>query len=150
MIQYSKATLDDLEFLIELRIRDLKMFSTVPIQEETIKNIRYFLINGLENQTCITLLGYDKEVLISSATVYTYNVMPSNENIKGIVGQFTNVWVDERYRHQGIASQMVKKLILDLKDKVGMYCLNSSDEGIELYKKLGFQNKENYFVLYTK
>ena len=29
--------------------------------------------------------------------------MPSNENPSGIMGQLTNIWVDEKYRHQGIA-----------------------------------------------
>lgn len=150
MIQYRNAVLEDLDFLCELRFRDLKMFSDQEIKIKTKTHIKKFYRDGIQHQTCLTLLGYDHDLCISSATIYLYHIMPSNENPRGIVGQITNVWVDIIYRHQGIASHMVKQLICQMKDSVGMFCLNSSNQGMELYKKLGFVKKENYFVMYTE
>lgn len=80
--------------------------------------------------------------MIGYATLYTYKTMPSNNNITGIVGQITNVFVESQYRHQGIASSMIKQLMND--QSIGMYCLNSSKDAIEFYKKIGFQKRNNY------
>ena len=42
MINFRYATISDLDFLVELRIRDLKMFSNQNINQETINNIKKF------------------------------------------------------------------------------------------------------------
>ncbi|MFQ9072701.1 MAG: hypothetical protein ACLR43_08175 [Faecalibacillus faecis] len=47
-------------------------------------------------------MGYHLNQIISTATIYYYDILPSNENSKGKVGQITNVWVDENYRHLGL------------------------------------------------
>ena len=60
---------------------------------------------------CHTLVGYHLNQIISTATIYYYDILPSNENSKGKVGQITNVWVDENYRHLGIGRYMVEYLI---------------------------------------
>ena len=72
--------------------------------------------------------------------------MPSNENPSGIMGQLTNIWVDEKYRHQGIASRIVSDLLTKGQGKCGMICLNSSKDAIALYQKLGFKTKEMYMI----
>ncbi len=42
MIQFRRASLDDLELLVGLRLHDLQMFSNQPIQTQIIQNIRQF------------------------------------------------------------------------------------------------------------
>lgn len=91
MIQFRKATLDDLDLLVNLRIHDLKMYSQQTISDMTIQNIRLFYQEKLEKDECMTLLGYDQEYLIATSSLYQYRVMPSNENPSGKVGQITNV-----------------------------------------------------------
>ena len=147
MINFRYATISDLDFLVELRIRDLKMFSNQNINQDTINNIKKFYQNGIKNQTCFTLLGFDNDNFVVSGTLYLYNIMPSNENPLGRVGQLTNIWVKEEYRHQGIATKVVKELIALKKDECGMVCLNSSHEAKSLYQKIGFKTKENYMVM---
>ena len=41
-IEYKVLGVDDLELLVELRIKDLKMFSKQKITNSTIENIRVF------------------------------------------------------------------------------------------------------------
>lgn len=147
MINFRYATISDLDFLVELRIRDLKMFSNQNINQDTINNIKKFYQNGIKSQTCFTLLGFDNDNFVASETLYLYNIMPSNENPLGGVGQLTNIWVKEEYRHQGIATKVVKELIALKKDECGMVCLNSSHEAKSLYQKIGFKTKENYMVM---
>lgn len=147
MINFRYATISDLDFLVELRIRDLKMFLNQNITQDTINNIKKFYQNGIKSQTCFTLLGFDNDNFVASGTLYLYNIMPSNENLLGRVGQLTNIWVKEEYRHQGIATKVVKELIALKKDECGMVCLNSSHEAKSLYQKIGFKTKENYMVM---
>lgn len=147
MINFRYATISDLDFLVELRIRDLKMFSNQNINQDTINNIKKFYQNGIKSQTCFTLLGFDNDNFVASGTLYLYNIMLSNENPLGRVGQLTNIWVKEEYRHQGIATKVVKELIALKKDECGMVCLNSSHEAKSLYQKIGFKTKENYMVM---
>ena len=147
MINFRYATISDLDFLVELGIRDLKMFSNQNISQDTINNIKKFYQNGIKSQTCFTLLGFDNDNFVASGTLYLYNIMPSNENLLGRVGQLTNIWVKEEYRHQGIVTKVVKELIALKKDECGMVCLNSSHEAKSLYQKIGFKTKENYMVM---
>lgn len=142
MKMYRYATIDDLELLVCLRIKDLKMYSSLSIEKQTIDNIREFYKNGINDHTLKTILCYQDDLLIAYATLYTYKTMPSNTNPNGIVGQITNVFVESDYRHQGIASSLIQELMKD--KKIGMYCLNSSWEAMKFYEKLGFQRKNNY------
>ncbi len=146
MIEFRYATIKELELLVELRIRDLKMFSKQKISADTINNIRDFYFNGLNNHTCFTILGYAQDKLVASGTLYLYQVMPSNDNPSGIMGQLTNIFVEKQYRHQKIATKIVTELIKIGEQICGMLCLNSSDEALGLYQKLGFQRKERYMV----
>ena len=146
MIRYRYATLKDLDLLVQIRLRDLKLFSKKEVKKETIKQIRNFYHDGLCNQTCMTLLGYDQDILIATGTLYFYPVIPSNNNITGIMGQITNIYVDKAYRHQGIASYIIKTLILKGQDQTDCFCLNASKEALPLYQKLGFQVKDNYMI----
>ena len=110
-IEYKVLGVDDLELLVELRIKDLKMFSNQKITHSTIENIRVFYKEKMLKDECHTLVCYHLNQIISTATIYYYDILPSNENPKGKVGQITNVWVDENYRHLGIGRYMVEYLI---------------------------------------
>ncbi len=118
------------------------MFSSVSLTDEVVTNIRKFYQEKLENNELLTLLGYDKDVLIATATIYYYHILPSCSIPRGLIGQISNVWVDDKYRHQGIASRMIK--YLEDNSDVDMICLNSSTN--ELYEKLGYKLKNNYYV----
>lgn len=147
MINFRYATINDLNFLVKIRIRDLEMLSNQIINQDTIYNIKKFYQNGLKDKTCFTLLGFDGDKFIASGTLYMYNIMPSNENPLGVMGQLTNIWVKEEYRHQGIATKVVNELIALKKGQCNMFCLNSSQQAQSLYQNLGFKTKENYMIM---
>lgn len=85
-IEYKVLDIEDLELLIKLRIKDLKMFSNQKITRSTIENIRCFYKEKMLKDECHTLVGYHLNRIISTATIYYYNILPSNENSKGKVG----------------------------------------------------------------
>ena len=123
-LEYRFADIDELDFLVRMRIRDLK-----------------------EN-ACRTLLAYAGRELAATATLYFYDVLPSNENPSGRVGQITNVWVDEAFRRQGIATRMVERLMEEARGETKMVCLNSSEQALGMYERMGFSSKKGYLVYY--
>lgn len=149
-IEYRLLGIENLELLVKLRMRDLKMFSNQEITSSTIENIRCFYKEKMLKDECYTLVGYHSNQIISTATIYYYDILPSNENPKGKVGQITNVWVDENYRHLGIGRYMVGYLLKHYQKDVGMICLNSSNEGMNMYLHLGFEKKDNYLIYKNK
>ena len=126
-LEYRFAGMDELDFLVRMRIRDLRMFSEC---------------------ACRTLLGYAGRELAATATLYFYDVLPSNENPSGRVGQITNVWVDEAFRRQGIATRMVERLMEEARGEAKMVCLNSSEQALGMYERMGFSSKKGYLVYY--
>ncbi len=147
-ITYKLLNNDHLDLLVQLRIKDLNMYSNKKISQETIENIKNFYSRKIENGECHTLVGCHLNKIVATATIYYYHILPSNENTMGKVGQITNVWVEKSYRHQGIGRYMIHYLISHYQRDVGMICLNSSNEGVEMYKKMGFNKKDNYLVYY--
>lgn len=147
-LEYRFAVRDDLDFLVRMRIRDLKMFSRCEAGTELEESIRGFYGNKMKENACYTLLGYSGKELAATATLYFYDVMPSNENPRGRVGQITNVWVDEAFRCQGIATRMVERLMEKAGKEAGMVCLNSSEQALGMYRRMGFSAKERYLVYY--
>ncbi len=141
---------DEAELLTELRIRDLKMFSDQAVDQKTVEHIHRFYHEKMAQDLCSTLLGYNDRGIYATATVYFYDVIPSNENPRGTVAQITNVWVDQQFRGRGIASEMVRQLLDLAGERADMICLNSSQQAVNLYRRLGFSSKESYMVSYTK
>lgn len=146
-IEYRLLDKRDIDLLTELRIRDLILFQDQPVSDYTKRKIHEFYTEKVNNNQCHTIAGYQEDRIVATATIYYYDILPSNENPSGRVGQITNVWVEESLRHQGIARFMVSELIEQYKGDVGMICLNSSDAGMNLYLKLGFLPKENHLIL---
>lgn len=129
-----------------MRVRDLALFSDRAASEDIIRNIRRFYDDGIREDRCFTLLGFDGDYAAATATIYFYKILPSNQNPQGTVGQITNVWVDEAYRRRGIAAYMVRRLMESARGRAGMLCLNSSRAAVGLYRFLGFKIKDNYLM----
>ena len=110
--------------------------------------IRRFYEIKMKENACRTLLGYAGRELAATATLYFYDVLPSNENPSGRVGQITNVWVDEAFRRQGIATRMVERLMEEARGEAKMVCLNSSEQALGMYERMGFSSKKGYLVYY--
>lgn len=147
-LEYHFADMNDLDYLVRMRIRDLKMFSSCEMGEDIKASIGRFYESKMRENGCFTLLGCAGKEVAATATLYYYDVLPSNENPKGRVGQITNVWVDEPFRGQGIATQMVEMLMEKARHEAGMICLNSSKGAYSMYKRMGFEANGNYLVYY--
>ncbi len=141
-IKYSRATIDDIEILIEYRVRFLNEFFNHSDDEETeilkMELQQYFSKEIPLNSFISWLAEYNGKILgISGMVVWQ---IPANYNIKsGKRGYILNMYTIPEARRNGISTQLLKKLIKEAK-LLGINLLNlhPSEDGMNIYKKAGF------------
>lgn len=145
-ITYRLATIDELNFLIDLRKKELALFSDVPLSSKALKKTYDFYQEKMNKEECFTILGYDTNILVTMGTVYYYDCMPSNDNHSGKIGYITNIWTKEKYRQQGLAGSIINQLIEISKGRCGMLSLNATKQAIPLYLRKGFVYNDKNMV----
>ncbi len=69
---------------------------------------------------------------------------PSMQN--GLVGEVLSVFTEEEYRGQGISTHLMSDLIKYAKEKGLCFIdLKATDDGYSLYKKLGFEDRNQKY-----
>ncbi len=63
-------------------------------------------------------------------------------------GYITNMFTEEKYRGQGIATYLLKKLVVEAgKSGVSKLWLGASEMGKPVYKKFGFKETDEWLEL---
>lgn len=78
------------------------------------------------------------------ATAYLLIIeKPANPSLpNGLEGEVLNVFTEQEYRGQGIATRLMKEMITYAKEKkLCRIDLKATEEGYVLYKKLGFEDR---------
>lgn len=93
-------------------------------------------------------LAVDGERIAASAMLQIYDTPPLPSCLNGRHALLLNVWTDPDDRRRGLARRLVETLIADACEReVGMILLNSTDDGLPLYKQLGFQSRDRAMAL---
>lgn len=150
MISYHIATKNDIELLMQIRIKMLKEVNNLSEDDtlpyELISYSREYFTNAKQT----TILALEEEV-VGCATMCYIEMMPTLSHPTGKRAHLMNVYTDKQFRRQGIAYQMLCILIREAKEKgVTEISLDSTAPGKELYKKLGFTTSEEAMVLNLK
>ena len=143
-----KATIDDIELLIRLRIDYLtEDKGKLSLEEETaIKSqLRMYLPKHISNNTFIGILAEIENIVVSTAYLAVSEIPANSTFITGITGTLMNVLTYPEYRRRGIATKVIEKVIFEaMKAGVSRINLSSTSDGIHLYKKMGF--KESSYI----
>ncbi|MBE5793808.1 MAG: GNAT family N-acetyltransferase [Clostridiales bacterium] len=139
MTDYRYATYADLDFLVEERLRFIKVGPTHPNYADIRDNCRAFFENGLKEMTCDAVIAEDNGRCVGTAIAFYYLSVPSSRNHTGRNAYITSVFVEPDYRRQGIASEMLRRIV----SRAQAYgCVNimltATEMGKPLYEKLGF------------
>lgn len=146
MITYRKATIDDLDELVRLRIEFMtEVVKTVDHDKvQTVKSalIDYFN-KALVNNDYISWLALDEDKIVGTSGLCFYTVPPSLKYISGNVAYIMNMYTVPAYRSKGIATNIFEKTVSEAKSMgYKKICLNATDMGKPLYKKFGFKEIE--------
>lgn len=142
-IDIYKATLNDIETLVRLRI-DFLVMDNGPLTEKEEKIIRIQLNNYFEKHIAqedfIAVIARSETGKIASAAFLVIKENPANLSfITGITGTLLNVITYPEFRRKGIATKVIETIIDEARQKgVSAIDLYSTKDGEELYKKLGF------------
>lgn len=149
MLNYRKATIEDINQLIDLRKKQLideGIEPTIVIDSD----LSAFFKEKLEAGSLIQWLAEDNDEIIACGAIIFYDFPPTYTNKSGKKGYITNMFTKENYRGQGIATSLLKKLVDEAKDRrVIKIWLGASKLGRPVYKKFGFKETDEWMELNT-
>lgn len=146
MIQYRKATIDDIEALVETRIKVLRAANLLDdsvdmsvVEQES----REYYLQALRDDSHTAYLVYDREVIIGTGGISYYRVMPTYHNASGRKAYIMNMYTAPEYRRKGIALKTLEFLVEDAKNRgIEAISLEATAQGRPLYEKYGFKKME--------
>ena len=140
-MQIRKATIDDMELLIRLRL-DFLLDENKELHDiETVKkkNREYFA-KWIPNGGFIAFTAEDAGEICSTAFLSIVERPPRNANTSYLVGTVYNVYTYPPYRNNGSATKVMAALLDEAKLLgVASVDLLATDDGKPLYEKLGFK-----------
>lgn len=120
-----------------------EVFRADPGPELMDRNRDYYMRHTADGSHYAVVADCDGEAAGSGALCISEE-LPSPDNPGGRCGYLMNIYVREPYRHRGIATEIVKKLV---EKAITLRCekiyLESTDEAVELYRTAGFIDLPN-------
>ena len=147
-IKYRRALQEDAALLVQLRktvlIAANKLEKDTDLSHIDENSAAYF--GDMNKHT--TYLARDGEDVVGVGSVDYHTQMPTVANPTGKCAFLMNVYTAPDYRRKGIASEIVRLLIADAKEKgAGSVMLEATEMGAAMYRKLGFAEAEGYMLL---
>ena len=146
MIEYRKASQNDIDQLIKLRVKQLidegyRQINNIDNDLET------YFSESLANNSLICWLGIYEELVVATAGLCFYQLPPSFSNPTGRVAYITNMYTDEKFRKQGIASYLFDQLLKEAEYlNYRSVRLHASEHGKSIYVKAGFVVTDGYMA----
>jgi len=144
---YRKLCPDDRELFVQLRLDFINEFhkNVDETEKEKLKtSLQSYFDRHIRNDEFIGIVcEYDKKTI--SASYLVIDEWPPNRTIiNGKIGTLLNVYTYPEYRKNGIAANVIKMIIEEAKKQnVSIIDLHATEDGKNVYKKLGFsENKD--------
>lgn len=150
-LSYIKATLDDLERLVESRILVLiaanKLDDSVDMAEIKKQSYDYYK-KTLSDGTHVAYLVFDRSIFVGAGGISFFQVMPTYHNPTGNKAYIMNIYTNPDYRRRGIAYKILDFLVSASREKgISAIFLEATDMGRPLYEKYGFIAKNDEMEL---
>lgn len=92
---------------------------------------------------------FDNENLVAIGSLCLFSRIPYQENLTGSEGYILNIYTIPSHRKLGYAKRILDEIIrYSRENHINRLWLNASEQGREVYKKLGFQEKDNEMELF--
>jgi N-acetylglutamate synthase-like GNAT family acetyltransferase len=147
VLVYRKLGKNDIDLFIKLRLDFINEFhkDIDEIEKDKIKaSLKIYFEKHIENNNFIGIIcEYNNKV--TSGAYLIIGEWPANRRfINGKVGTLLNVYTYPEYRKNGIATNVIKKVIEEAKKiEVSIIDLLATEDGENVYKKLGFIENED-------
>ena len=146
-IIFRRATVNDIQTLIDYRVRFLNELQSHPENEETRilrKSLRQYFSEAIPSGSFIAWLAeYGGETVGTSGMVVWQ--MPGRYGglETGRLGYVLNMYTLPEARRSGVCTRLLKELIKEAKSSGLRYLhLHASEDGVNIYRKAGFAEPE--------
>ncbi len=153
MIEFRKATIEDIDTLAKVRIDFLCEANQLTEEEKEVlltANRQYFA-ETMADGSFAAWIALDGADIAGTSGITFYKVPPNASCPTGKTAYISNMFTYPRFRKQGIASRLFS-LIVD-EAKINGYkkvLLNATDMGKPLYARFGFQDMAGDMFYYIK
>lgn len=138
---------NDMSEMLRLRqelIRSVRNDRTITLSDDFLNITKDYLCAD----NSISAIAYDNGKAVGCATLCFIKLIPTADHPTGVRAHLMNVYVDESYRRQGIAKEMLTLLLAKAKDKgVTGVTLDATESGKPLYEALGFRASNEHMEL---
>lgn len=147
-MEIRRAKLNDIDMLVDNRLEFVCLIRNITNIDEFKIRTGEYLKKHLEDGSMIAFIAAHNKKIVSSGILCIYETLPVPSCLNGKTGLLLNVYTLKDYRHQGLACNLLTKIIEEAKKlKVGKIQLDYTDDGYPLYKKLGFEKLDRQMVL---
>ncbi|NMC28352.1 MAG: GNAT family N-acetyltransferase [Syntrophomonadaceae bacterium] len=140
MINIRRATLEDMDTLVKLRLDFLRHMATLREDDEATLSAQFadYLSRHLNRNALAVLAETDCQV--ASIALLTVAEQPAHRYLpSGKSGTLLNVYTYPEYRRRGLSIQVVRRTIEEARNMgVSAIDLLATPEGKPLYEQLGF------------
>lgn len=146
MYSLRKATLNDIDKLIEFRIEFLREIQDPLLNSEMEifrKSIKEFFLNKMKcNEFMAWLAEVDDDIIATSGLSFLQKP-PHFINITGEYAYIMNMYTKPEWRRKGIGSALLEKLFEEIKSRgIQSIVLHATLGGRPLYEKYGFREND--------
>lgn len=150
-ISYKRATMEDLEVLVDTRIQVLRAANLLSdsVDMTEVKNQSYgYYKESLGDGTHTAYLVFDGNKVIGTGGVSFFRVMPTFHNPSGCKAYIMNMYTEPAYRRRGIARKTLDLLVDEIRKRgISAVSLEATQMGKPLYEQYGFRKMENEMEL---
>lgn len=141
-MEYRKATIDDLDILVNTRITVLCAANNLDDNvdmSEVERESRDYYEKALLDGSHTAYLVFDDGEFVGAGGVSYFRVMPTYHNPSGRKAYIMNMYTAPDHRRRGIAYNTLDLLVKDAKAQgVSAISLEATDMGRPLYERYGF------------
>ena len=146
-IKYRRATIKDIDVLIDYRVRFMNELYNHPEDKETeiVKEaLREYFSKAIPSNDFIAWLAEYNGEIIGTSGMVVWQIPARYGGIEsGKLGYILNLYIVPEARRKGICTRLLNELIKEAQSLGLKYLhLHASEDGINIYRKAGFVKPE--------
>ncbi|MDR2117872.1 MAG: GNAT family N-acetyltransferase [Planctomycetaceae bacterium] len=150
MINYRRANISDIEALVDIRLQFLRYDKpdwAAETDPEIATGIRQYYTEAIPTGECIHWLAESDNRIIGSGALSIRRFAPGLLLRNGKSAYIFNIYIVPDFRKQGIATEIIRRLIADAKQHgVTRLELHATEMGYPVYTKLGFRQPNQKYL----
>jgi GNAT superfamily N-acetyltransferase len=142
-MSYRRATVNDVQTLIDMRVRFLNELYCHPENDETRilrKSLRQYFSEAISSGSFIAWLAEHGGRIVGTGGMVVWQMPGRYSGLEtGRLGYILNMYTIPEARRSGVCTRLLKELIKEAKSLGLRYLhLHASEDGMNIYRKAGF------------